>query len=66
MAGEKSGLPVHVYPHLGCYGDPFVETPHLDALAAAGVRFANAYTLDRLTSEHEAIVAEYYQENNWG
>ena len=23
-------------------------------------------TLDRLTSEHEVIVAEYYQENNWG
>ena len=22
--------------------------------------------LDRLTSEYEAIVAEYYQENNWG
>ena len=28
---------------IGCYGHPQVETPHLDALAARGVRFANAY-----------------------
>ena len=29
---------------LGCAGHPFVQTPHLDALAARGVRFSNAYT----------------------
>lgn len=28
---------------LGCYGHPFVNTPHLDALAARGVRFQNAF-----------------------
>lgn len=28
---------------IGCYGHPQVKTPHLDALAARGVRFANAY-----------------------
>ena len=28
----------------GCYGNPLVQTPHLDALAGRGVRFANAYT----------------------
>jgi choline-sulfatase len=28
----------------GCYGHPFDVTPHLDALAARGTRFANAYT----------------------
>jgi arylsulfatase A-like enzyme/Flp pilus assembly protein TadD len=30
--------------HLGCYGYKLIETPHLDALATGGVRFANAYT----------------------
>lgn len=28
---------------LGCYGDPFVQTPALDRLAGQGVRFQNAY-----------------------
>ena len=28
--------------HLGCYGDAAAETPHLDALARQGVRFARA------------------------
>lgn len=30
-------------PMLGCYGDAFARTPHLDALAAAGVRYTNAF-----------------------
>ncbi len=30
-------------PELGCYGDPHARTPHLDGLAAEGVRFANAF-----------------------
>ena len=30
-------------PELGCYGEPFVQTPVLDRLAADGVRFQNAY-----------------------
>jgi choline-sulfatase len=29
--------------HLGAYGDPLVRTPHLDRLAAKGLRFTNAY-----------------------
>ncbi|MDZ4820921.1 MAG: sulfatase-like hydrolase/transferase, partial [Planctomycetota bacterium] len=28
---------------LGCYGDPRAKTPHLDRLAARGVRFEHAY-----------------------
>ncbi len=28
---------------LSCYGDPYIETPELDALAASGVMFRTAY-----------------------
>ena len=30
-------------PELGCYGDPYVQTPMLDQMAAEGVRFENAF-----------------------
>lgn len=29
-------------PELGCYGDPLVSTPHIDRLAAEGVRYTQA------------------------
>ena len=29
---------------LGCAGHPYIQTPHLDRLAAGGTRFASAYT----------------------
>jgi iduronate 2-sulfatase len=30
-------------PELGCYGNEYMRTPHLDKLAASGVRFEHAY-----------------------
>lgn len=33
----------HSAPHLGAYGHPDVKTPHLDRLAAQGLRFDRAY-----------------------
>lgn len=30
---------------LGCYGDPYVATPHLDRIAREGVRFTNAHAV---------------------
>lgn len=29
--------------HLGCYGNPIVRTPHIDAIADGGTRFENFY-----------------------
>ncbi len=31
------------YAHLGCYGQTKIRTPHLDRLAAEGLRFTSAY-----------------------
>jgi arylsulfatase A-like enzyme len=31
------------WDHLGCSGHPYLRTPNIDALAARGVRFANAF-----------------------
>ena len=31
------------WDYLSCYGHPYIETPHIDRLAARGVRFTRAY-----------------------
>lgn len=31
------------YNHLSCYGQQRIQTPHIDSLATAGLRFTNAY-----------------------
>ena len=50
IASEDNG------PHLSCYGDPYVKTPHLDALAARGVRFSNAYVSQAGCSPSRATI----------
>jgi N-sulfoglucosamine sulfohydrolase len=35
---------------LGCYGNPYVNTPNLDRLATEGTRFSNAYTTYSVSS----------------
>lgn len=39
---------------LGCAGHPFLKTPHIDRIAAEGVRFANAFVTDSLCSPSRA------------
>ena len=33
----------HRYDCLGCYGNPVIRTPHIDSIAADGVRFERGY-----------------------
>ena len=47
--------------HLGCYGYPQAETPHLDSLAREGIRFARAYCPAPLTlPSHCSIMSGLY------
>lgn len=41
---------------LGCYGSTFHETPHIDALAAGGVRFTDAYAASPVCSPTRASI----------
>lgn len=43
-------------PELGCYGDAYVQTPVLDALAEDGVRFHNAYVPQAGCSQSRAAL----------
>lgn len=43
-------------PELGCYGQPHVETPVLDALASRGIRFERAYVPQAGCSQSRAAL----------
>lgn len=47
---------------LSCYGTPAVQTPHLDKMAAEGLRFTNAFTSAPVCSaSRTAMIAGMYQ-----
>ncbi len=43
--------------HLGCYGNPVVRTPHLDALAGSGTRIDRAYVSNPLCMPNRSTMA---------
>lgn len=68
--GQKAATPKHVIlftmdttraDRIGTYGAPLSRTPHLDALAARGVRFDDAVTVAPITGPaHAAIFTGQY------
>jgi len=49
-------------PWMSCYGDPVIETPNIDALAARGVRFDRAYMPAPVCSPtRSAVITGMYQ-----
>ncbi len=44
------------YTDLGCYGNPYNQTPHIDALAEQGMRFNQAYVASPICSPSRAAI----------
>ncbi|MFH1266085.1 MAG: sulfatase-like hydrolase/transferase, partial [Planctomycetota bacterium] len=61
---ESAGAPNIVFlliddmgwPDLACYGHPFHETPHIDRLAAEGVKFTDFYAATPVCSSTRATI----------
>ncbi|MFW6277553.1 MAG: sulfatase [Prolixibacteraceae bacterium] len=50
-----------INPIIGCYGDPVVQTPNIDQLAAEGVRFTNVYSVSGVCAPSRcAIITGMY------
>ena len=51
---------------VSCYGAEEIETPHLDALAAGGMKFHNAYSMPQCTPTRATLLTgQYPWRNGW-
>ena len=46
----------HRADHLGCYGNPIVQTPHIDAIAAKGARWDRFYVANPICMPNRASI----------
>lgn len=56
----------HRWDFLGCAGHPFLETPHLDQMAADGVHFTHAFVTNSLCSPSRASILTGLYPHNHG
>ena len=50
---------------LSCYGSESYQTPHLDRLAAEGIRYTHAYSQPLCTPTRVQIMTGKYNQRNW-
>ncbi|SVB81341.1 uncharacterized protein METZ01_LOCUS234195, partial [marine metagenome] len=49
-------------PHIGCYGETLIKTPHIDRMAREGIRCSSAFvTAPVCSSSRSAMVSGMYQ-----
>lgn len=56
----------HGLDALGCYGNPVIKTPHLDALAADGTRFTSAFCTTASCSPSRSVILSGQQNHRNG